>query len=93
MNLLSLNILVWVLGGAAAGWLAGKIMSGEGRDLVMDVVMGLAGGLAGGFITSAAGQRFHEQLIYTGPAAAAGAIALTVISRVFTGRREYGTTN
>lgn len=93
MNPLWWAILVCVLGGAGAGWVAGKVMSGEGRDLVMDVVMGLAGGLAGGFIAGAAGQRFHGSLIYTGLAAVMGSAALTILSRVFGGRREYGTTN
>ena len=86
-------ILVCVLGGAGAGWVSGKIMSGEGRDLVMDIVMGLAGGLAGGFIAGAAGQRFYRNLTYIGLAAIAGAVALSILSRVFGGRREYGSTN
>jgi uncharacterized membrane protein YeaQ/YmgE (transglycosylase-associated protein family) len=93
MNPLLWAILVCVLGGSAAGWVSGKIMSGEGRDLVMDVVMGLAGGLAGGFIAGATGQRFHGNLIYIGLAAIAGSVALTILSRAFGGRREYGSTN
>ena len=87
------TILVCVLGGVGAGWASGKSMSGEGRDLVMDIVMGLAGGLAGGFIVGAAGQRFHGNLVYIGIAAIVGSAALTILSRVFGGRREYGTTN
>ena len=86
-------VLVCVVAGAGAGWVSGKIMSGEGRDLVMDVVVGLAGGLAGGFIAGATGQRFHGNLIYTGLAAIVGSAALTILSRVFGGRREYGSTN
>jgi uncharacterized membrane protein YeaQ/YmgE (transglycosylase-associated protein family) len=93
MNPLLWTILVCVLGGAGTGWVSGKVMSGEGRDLVMDVVMGLAGGLAGGFIANAMGQRFHGNLLYTGLAAIVGSIALTILSRIFGGRREYGSTN
>jgi uncharacterized membrane protein YeaQ/YmgE (transglycosylase-associated protein family) len=93
VNPLLWTILVCIIGGAGTGWVSGKIMSGEGRDLVMDVVMGLAGGLAGGFIVGATGQRFHGNLIYIGLAAIVGSAALTILSRVFGGRREYGSTN
>jgi uncharacterized membrane protein YeaQ/YmgE (transglycosylase-associated protein family) len=86
-------VLVCVVAGAGAGWVSGKIMSGEGRDLAMDVVVGLAGGLAGGFIAGATGQRFHGNLFYTGLASIVGSAALTILSRVFGGRPEYGSTN
>lgn len=93
MNPLFWTILTCLIGGLGAGWVAGKIMSGEGRDMVMDVVMGLAGSLAAGFIVGAPGQRFYGNLIYIGIAAVVGSAGLTILSRVFGGRPEYGTTN
>jgi len=36
--------------GAVAGWLAGKIMRGRGFGLVGDLVVGILGSLVGGFI-------------------------------------------
>lgn len=93
MHSLLWAVLACVIGGSVAGWVSGKIMSGEGRDLVMDVVMGAAGGLAGGFIVGAAGQVLHENLVFTSLAAIVGAVALTILSRVFGGRREYSSTN
>jgi uncharacterized membrane protein YeaQ/YmgE (transglycosylase-associated protein family) len=93
MNPLLWAILVNFLGGAGAGWVSGKIMSAEGRDLVMDAVMGLTGGLAGGFIAGAVGQGLHGNLFYTGLASIVGAVGLTVLSRAFRGRREYGSAN
>lgn len=43
-------ILVWVLVGLAAGWLASRIVGGSG--LVRYLVAGLLGSLVGGFIVS-----------------------------------------
>jgi uncharacterized membrane protein YeaQ/YmgE (transglycosylase-associated protein family) len=88
-----MHTLLWILEGLAVGWVTGKIMRGEGRDLVMDTIMGGAGGAAGGFILGAVGQRFHDNLIYTSLAAILGAPILTVLSRFFSGRREYGSTD
>jgi uncharacterized membrane protein YeaQ/YmgE (transglycosylase-associated protein family) len=36
--------------GAIAGWLAGKIMSGHGFGIVWDIVLGVVGAFVGGFI-------------------------------------------
>ncbi|NJD55877.1 MAG: GlsB/YeaQ/YmgE family stress response membrane protein [Nitrospirae bacterium] len=36
--------------GAVAGWLAGKIMQGRGFGLIGDLVVGILGSLIGGFI-------------------------------------------
>ncbi len=36
--------------GAVAGWLAGKITRGHGFGLVGDIVVGILGALVGGFI-------------------------------------------
>ena len=93
MDHLLWTLLLVVIEGAGAGWIAGKIMSGEGRDLLMDTVMGVAGGVAGGFIAGASGQRFEGDLAYTSLAAIVGAAALSILSRLYGGRQEYGSTN
>jgi hypothetical protein len=90
MNQLLLTIFMCVAGGAGAGFAAGKVMLTEGRDLLMDTFMGVGGGLAGGFIAGGHGQRFYGNLFYTGLAVVMGAATLTVLSRLFGGRREYG---
>lgn len=36
--------------GAAAGWLAGKLTRGQGFGLIGDLVVGIIGALIGGFI-------------------------------------------
>jgi uncharacterized membrane protein YeaQ/YmgE (transglycosylase-associated protein family) len=44
------SILVWVLIGLIAGFLASKVMTGHGKGIVADVVVGVVGALAGGII-------------------------------------------
>ena len=43
--------LVWfIVIGIAAGWLAGRIMKGQGFGLVGDLVVGLIGSILGGYL-------------------------------------------
>lgn len=88
-----MHALLWVIDGLVAGWLTGKMMAGEGRDLVMDVVMGIAGALAGGFLLSATHTLVQGKMIFTDMAAVLGAVTVTALSRLVSGRREYGATD
>ena len=47
-----MQFIVYLIIGAIAGWLAGKIMSGHGYGPIVDVILGVAGGLLGGWIIS-----------------------------------------
>lgn len=75
--------------GLAAGWLTGKAMSAEGRDLMMDVLTGIVGGVGGGFLIQVAGLPVQGKMIYTNLAAILGAVVLTTLSRIVTQRRVY----
>lgn len=77
-----MHALLWVIGGLVGGWLTGKMMAGEGRNLVMDVVMGAAGGIGGGFIMSTLGSLVHGRMIFTDMASMAGGVALTALYRL-----------
>jgi uncharacterized membrane protein YeaQ/YmgE (transglycosylase-associated protein family) len=44
------SILLWLLIGLIAGFLASKVMTGRGKGLVADIVIGCIGALAGGFL-------------------------------------------
>jgi uncharacterized membrane protein YeaQ/YmgE (transglycosylase-associated protein family) len=46
----SVNILVWIIVGLVAGWLASLIMKGHGMGLVGNLVLGLLGGVVGGWV-------------------------------------------
>ncbi len=44
------SILVWMLIGLIAGFLASKVMTGHGKGLITDIVIGIIGALGGGFL-------------------------------------------
>lgn len=52
-----MNILLWILLGLAAGWLASVVMGTRSRQGIgMDILLGMVGAVIGGFIFSAFGQ-------------------------------------
>ncbi|OGC09798.1 transglycosylase [candidate division KSB1 bacterium RBG_16_48_16] len=50
-----MNIILFLLIGIAAGWLAGQIMKGKGFGLVGNLIVGVIGALLGGYIFGALG--------------------------------------
>ena len=46
------NLIIWLVIGLIAGWLAGQVMSGEGYGVVGDIVIGLIGAIIGGFLVN-----------------------------------------
>jgi uncharacterized membrane protein YeaQ/YmgE (transglycosylase-associated protein family) len=44
------GIVAWLAIGLIAGWLAGKVVTGGGYGVVIDIVLGLVGALVGGFL-------------------------------------------
>lgn len=83
------GLIAWIIIGAVAGWLTGKLMKGTGYGFFMDMIVGLIGALIGGFIASSLGFGGVSQhgLIVSIIIAVIGAVILTVILRLITGRR------
>lgn len=44
------SIIVWLIVGAIAGWLAGQIVKGYGFGLLGNIVVGIVGAVIAGFI-------------------------------------------
>ncbi len=44
------SILIWVVLGAVAGWLAGNIMKGRGFGLMGNIIVGIVGSFVGGWL-------------------------------------------
>ena len=44
------SLLIIVLIGAVAGWLAGLIMKGQGSGILINIVVGIIGAVIGGFV-------------------------------------------
>jgi len=45
-----MGLLAWIVVGAIAGWVAGKVVKGTGLGLIRDIVLGVAGALLGGWL-------------------------------------------
>jgi uncharacterized membrane protein YeaQ/YmgE (transglycosylase-associated protein family) len=52
-------MLIAIIVGLIAGFLAGKIMNGSGYGLFMDLVLGLLGGIFGSFVLGLVGIGAH----------------------------------
>ena len=48
------GIILFLLIGAVAGWLAGKLMQGGGFGLIVNIIIGVIGGFLGGWLMSLA---------------------------------------
>ena len=48
-----MGLLTWVVVGAIAGWIAGKLMKGRGFGFLGNIVIGVIGALVGGWLAGA----------------------------------------
>lgn len=76
------SIIAWLIIGAIAGWLAGRLVKGGGFGLVGDIVVGIVGALIGGWLAGALGIHIGSGFISSIITAVAGAVILLVILRV-----------
>jgi uncharacterized membrane protein YeaQ/YmgE (transglycosylase-associated protein family) len=76
-----MSIIIFLLIGAIAGWLAGQIMSGGGFGLIGDIVVGIIGAFIGGWLFGALGIGFGG-LIGAIICATVGAIILIALLRL-----------
>jgi uncharacterized membrane protein YeaQ/YmgE (transglycosylase-associated protein family) len=83
------GIIAWIVIGALAGWITGKLMKGSGFGFFMDMVVGLIGALIGGFLSSHLGFGGVGQhgLIISIVIAVIGAVLLTWVVRLVSGNR------
>ena len=76
-----MEILLFLLIGAVAGWLASMIMGGGGYGLIGDIVIGVIGGFIGGYLfkwfNASAGSGWVGSLV----TALVGAIVLLAVIR------------
>lgn len=75
------GVLIWLVIGAVAGWLAGNIVKGYGFGLVGNIVVGIVGALVGGFVFGAIGVVNTLGLVGTLIGATAGAVLLLFVLR------------
>jgi uncharacterized membrane protein YeaQ/YmgE (transglycosylase-associated protein family) len=89
------TVLIWILVGLVAGFLASHVALGHGLGVIGDTVVGILGAIIGGFLAAV----FHVSIVLVGhPIISAmivafiGAALLLLVVRMFSGgarRRAY----
>lgn len=84
-----MDLVLWLLLGAAAGWIASMIMGTDARQgWLMNIVLGIVGAFVGGFVMNLFGQSGATGFnIYSLIVAVIGAVLLVWIGGNFFGRR------
>jgi uncharacterized membrane protein YeaQ/YmgE (transglycosylase-associated protein family) len=77
------TILVWLLVGAIAGWLAGALMRTGGFGLVGNIVIGIVGAVVGGWLFPQLGIAVGTGMISSVITATMGAVVLLFVARLF----------
>lgn len=75
-------LLIWLLVGAVAGWLAGLVVRGGGFGIVGNIVIGIIGAFLGGWLFGVAGIAVGAGIINTIFTAFIGAVVLLLLVRV-----------
>ena len=76
------GLVIFLLIGAAAGWLAGQIMSGGGFGLIGDIIVGILGALIAGALFPRTGIHLGDGLLGSIIAATIGACVLIFALRL-----------
>jgi uncharacterized membrane protein YeaQ/YmgE (transglycosylase-associated protein family) len=84
-----MQFLWWMMIGVVVGWLAGKILKGDGYGPFMDILMGIGGAVAGGLLMRSAGIRGYGGTIITTLVATISATLLTLVAGFVNGKRMY----
>jgi uncharacterized membrane protein YeaQ/YmgE (transglycosylase-associated protein family) len=75
-------ILIWLLVGAIAGWLAGLIVRGGGFGLVGDILVGIVGAVIGGWLLPRLGIVIGSGILSAIVTAVIGAVILLLIVKL-----------
>ena len=76
------SIIVWLIVGAIAGWLAGMVVKGGGYGLVGDIIVGIIGALIAGWLLPQLGIIIGGGIIAAIINAFIGAVILLLILRL-----------
>ncbi len=76
------TLLIWLVVGAIAGWLAGVVVRGGGFGLLGDIVVGIIGAFIGGWLLPRLGVHLGIGMVSLIASAAIGAIVLLLVLRL-----------
>jgi len=99
LNISFANLVIWIIVGGLAGWLASVVVRGGGLGLLGDIAVGIIGAFLGGLVLS---HVLPGVYAFTGGftgfslgsliVAFIGAVILLLVVRLFTARRLHSTT-
>ena len=81
-NMDAQGIIVWLIVGAIAGWLAGMVVKGGGFGLIGDIIVGIIGALIAGWLLPQIGIAIGGGVIAAIINAFIGAVILLIILRL-----------
>jgi uncharacterized membrane protein YeaQ/YmgE (transglycosylase-associated protein family) len=94
MHLSNESLLIIILVGIVAGWLAGQVMQGTGFGIVGDLIVGLLGAFIGDWLLPRLNIHFGVGIVALIINAVIGAIVLLLVLRLIGGgwgsRRRWG---
>lgn len=85
MHISDESLLVILVVGVIAGWLAGKIVEGSGFGLIGDMAVGIVGALIGSWLMPRLGIYLASGILSAIIVATIGAVLLLLIVRLVTG--------
>lgn len=77
-----MSIIIWLIVGAIAGWLAGMVVKGGGFGLIGDIIVGIIGGLIAGWLLPRLGINLGSGFVAAVIDAFIGAVILLLILRL-----------
>jgi len=75
-------LIIWLIVGAIAGWLAGMVVKGGGYGLIGDIIVGIVGGLIAGWLLPQLGIVIGVGFIAAIINAFIGAVILLIVLRL-----------
>ena len=85
MNLSNESLLIIVLVGLVAGWLAGQIVRGTGFGLIGDLIIGIVGAFIGGWLLPQLGIHLGAGIVAAIVNSTIGAVLLLLVIRLVRG--------
>jgi uncharacterized membrane protein YeaQ/YmgE (transglycosylase-associated protein family) len=83
-----MGIVLWIIFGAIAGWIASVIMKTNSRQgTILDIVLGIVGSVVGGFLMGLVGQSGVTGFnVYSLIVAVIGAVVIIYLGRILRSR-------
>ena len=89
MSMSNESILVILLVGIVAGWLAGQVVRGTGFGLIGDLIVGIAGAFVAAWLFPRLNIHLGSGIIAEIISAALGAVILLLVVRLIRGRGRW----